>query len=148
MVYAMIELPIKTQKSTWLKRGTLSLLAVACIGGITFATLKLTNTPRTNTTNTTANEQAAQQGRMNELKTSAFEKLTHEDQSGGVKDLEQALAIAKAAKDSAQVTYFEQQIDFAKNSAIPDTKKTGNTPAPAPAPTPSTGTKDKNYTTF
>jgi hypothetical protein len=85
---------------------------------------------------------------MNELKASAFEKLTQEDQSGGIKDLEQALAISKAVKDSAQITYFEQQIDFAKNSAIPDTKKAGNTPAPTPAPAPSTSTKDKNYTTF
>jgi hypothetical protein len=141
MVYAMIELPIKIQKSAWLKRGILSLLVIGCIGGITIAALKLTNTPRATTT---TKDSVTQQGSISELKASAFDKLTHGDQSGGVKDLEQALAIAKATKDSAQVTYFEQQIDFAKNSAIPDTKKTVNTSAPAP----STDSKDKNYTTF
>lgn len=51
-----------------------------------------------------------------EIKESAFTKLKTGNQADGIKEFEAGLAQAKTDGNASEVLYFEQQIDYAKNT--------------------------------
>lgn len=57
------------------------------------------------------------------LKTQAFEKLHAGDKQGGLNDLRAALSLAKDNKLTADIRYFEQQIDYAENTEFTTAKQ-------------------------
>lgn len=64
--------------------------------------------------------------KLTSLKASALKKLEAGDQKAALEDLQAGLALAKKLSSSIDISYFEQQLDYAQTSQFPSSEN----PAP------------------
>jgi hypothetical protein len=108
-------------------------IALIATGWLTYFLLTHADQPGKN--NQAAPAQAANPSQAIEsLKKEAFKKLQAGDKDGGIAALRQALATAEKDHLTSDITYLQQQIDYAENSQLTNAESA----APAPAPTSST----------
>lgn len=105
-------------------------IALIATGWLTYFTLTHADQPEKN--NQAAPTQTASSSQTIEsLKKEAFRKLQAGDKDGGLTALRQALSAAEKDHLTSDITYLQQQIDYAETSQFTSTAST----APAPAPT-------------
>lgn len=113
-------------------------IALGVIATVWFVFLILTHIDQQKKDEQAATTQTAGPSQAIEsLKTQAAKKLQDGDQEGGLKDLRQALSLAEKDHLTKDITYLQQQIDYAENSQFSGTKSAK--PAPAPTNTSSPG---------
>lgn len=122
-----------TNKSAAIRNIAIVAVCAVLVAIGTFAVLTYLKAGQNTAQTTQTVEQPTETRSIEELKKSAFAKLQAGDQAGGVKELEAALAQAKRNKNQNEISYLEQQIDFAKNTP---------TSTKSDAPTSATALKD------
>lgn len=105
-----------TNKSAVIRKSAIVALCIALVAIGTFAILTYLKAGQNTAQTTQTVEQPTETRSIEELKESALAKLQAGDQAGGIKELEAALTQAENSKDQNEISYLEQQIDFAKNT--------------------------------